>query len=124
LTGFLVPTEADEQQRADPTSDDELDQAAEPAGLDDDDTPEKPAARRSFLPSSMGLSVLVSAETKELEATVRYGEYLRAEEEPGYTGPPQWRRIPCEQNVLLKIPDEIPANGTLPVPGTGGVELA
>ena len=53
LTGFLVPTEADETQRCDPTSNDELDQAAEPAGLDDDDSPEKPAARRSYLPSSM-----------------------------------------------------------------------
>ena len=35
LTGFLVPTEADESQRVDPTSNDELDQAAEPAGVDD-----------------------------------------------------------------------------------------
>ena len=43
LTGFLVPTDADEAQRCDPTSNDELDQAAEPAGLDDDKTPEKPA---------------------------------------------------------------------------------
>ena len=47
LTGFLVPTDADEEQRCDPTSNEELDQAAEPAGLDDGDTPEKPAARRS-----------------------------------------------------------------------------
>ena len=56
LTGFLVPTEADETQRCDPTSNDELDQAAEPAGLDDDGSPETPAARRSYLPSSMGAS--------------------------------------------------------------------
>ena len=56
LTGFLVPTDADEDQRTDPTCNDELDQAAEPAGLDDDTTPEKTAARRSYLPSSMGMS--------------------------------------------------------------------
>src|ERR1700742_2319965 len=71
LTGFLVPTEADENQRCDPTSNDELDQAAEPAGLDDDDPPEKPAARRSYLPSSMGISVLVPADVREIEAIVR-----------------------------------------------------
>jgi hypothetical protein len=33
-----------------------------PAGPDDDDSPEKPAARRSYLPSSMGASVLVPEE--------------------------------------------------------------
>ncbi|MFH1302895.1 MAG: hypothetical protein ABIK07_17675 [Planctomycetota bacterium] len=41
LTGFLVPTDADEDQRSGPTANDELDQAAEPAGIDDDETPEK-----------------------------------------------------------------------------------
>lgn len=33
LTGFLAPTDADEGQRYDPTSSDELDQAAKPAGI-------------------------------------------------------------------------------------------
>ena len=79
LTGFLVPTDADEAQRSDPTSNDELDQAAEPAGGDDDDTPEKSAARRSYLPSSMGISVLVPSALSEIQAIVRYGEYLRVE---------------------------------------------
>ncbi|PHR92499.1 MAG: helicase, partial [Blastopirellula sp.] len=92
LTGFLVPTDADEEQRCDPTSSDELDQAAEPAGLDDDSTPEKSAARRSYLSSSMGISVLVTAEVSELEAVVRYGEYLRVEHEEGYAGPQNWQR--------------------------------
>ena len=31
----------------------------EPAGLDDDKTPEPAAARRSYLPSSMGMSILI-----------------------------------------------------------------
>lgn len=50
LTGFLVPIDANEMPRCDPTSNDELDQAAEPAGIDNDDLPEKPAFRRTFLP--------------------------------------------------------------------------
>jgi hypothetical protein len=33
LTGCLVPTDADEGQRCDPTSNDELDQAAEPTEI-------------------------------------------------------------------------------------------
>lgn len=124
LTGFLVPTDADEAQRSDPTSDDNLDQAAESAGADDDETPEKAAARRSFLPSSMGISVLIPSETKELEAVVRYGEYLRVEPEEGASGAPQWRRIPREEPVTLKIADQVPGGGEEPVQNSRGVKLA
>ena len=123
LTGFLVPTEADEDQRCDPTSNDELDQAAEPAGLDDDETPEKTAARRSYLPSSMGLSVLIPAGVTDLDVVVRYGEYLRIEQAEGYTGPQQWQRIPREESVPIAIGDLVPAGGTIAVPNSRGVEL-
>lgn len=123
LTGFLVPTDADEEQRCDPTSNDELDQAAEPAGLDDDDSPEKPAARRSFLPSSLGISVLVLKGVTELEAIVRYGEYLRIEQDEGYAGPPQWQRIPREEVVPVKLGTKVPGQGLVPVPNSRGVEL-
>jgi hypothetical protein len=71
LTGFLVPTDANEMPRCDPTSNDELDQAAEPAGIDNDDLPEKPASRRSFLPSSVGVSVLVPEILGDVHAAVR-----------------------------------------------------
>ncbi|WP_437202052.1 DISARM system helicase DrmA [Planctomicrobium sp. SH664] len=124
LTGFLVPTDAAEEQRTDPTSMDELDQAAEPAGLDDDETPERAAARRSFLPSSMGLSVLISTKTTDLEATVSYGEYLRSEVDETESPSVEWRRIPREGSVTLKLPETIPASGAIPVPNSRGVELA
>ena len=39
LTGFLVPLEADVSQRAEETSVDEMDQAGERGGTDDDATP-------------------------------------------------------------------------------------
>ena len=123
LTGFLVPTDADEGQRCDPTSNDELDQAAEPAGLDDDHTPEKSAARRSYLPSSMGISVLLPAGADELDAVVRYGEYLRVEHEEGYSGPQHWRRIPREEVVPVKIAGKVPDGGVIPIPNSRGVEL-
>ena len=123
LTGFLVPTEADEGQRCDPTSNDELDQAAEPAGIDDDDSPEKPAARRSYLPSSMGVSVLVPATLHDVEAVVRYGEYLRVELSEGASGPLHWKRIPQEEVVSVAIGRESTGQGIVPVPNSRGVEL-
>ena len=101
LTGFLVPTDADEAQRSDPTSSDELDQPAEPAGVDDDDSPEKPAARRSYLPSSMGVSVLVPPGLHDVQAVIRYGEYLRVEAAEGTSGPQHWKRIPREEFVTV-----------------------
>ena len=123
LTGFLVPTEADESQRSDPTSVDELDQAAEPAGVDDNETPEPAAARRSYLPSSMGVSLLIPKGTDKLTATVRYGDYLRVEQEEGYEGPNQWRRIPREETLTLELVDGIPGSGKIDVPNSRGVEL-
>jgi hypothetical protein len=124
LTGFLVPTDADEDQRSDPTSNDELDQAAEPVGIDEDNTPDKPAARLSYLPSSMGVSVLIPSGTSKLEAVVRYGEYLRVEQDEQYTGPQRWQRVPREEVVSLTIGNKVPGSGTVQLPNSSGVELA
>ncbi|MFN3194045.1 MAG: DISARM system helicase DrmA [Aureliella sp.] len=123
LTGFLVPTEADEAQRVDPTSNDELDQAAEPAGLDDDSTPEPVAARRSYLPSSMGLSVLVPKNATELNISVDYGEYLLQEQDEGYSGPDLWKRVPHRQEFKLDFGSSAPNRGRLPVPNSRGLEI-
>lgn len=125
LTGFLVPAEASEEQRVDPTSDDELDQAATPAGLDDDNAPEPAAARKSFLPSSMGVSVLLSKATNKLTITVRYGDYLRAIREEGSDGPAsEWRRTPREVTLPIEFGSKVPAAGSVPVPNSRGIELA
>src|SRR5687767_14896014 len=66
LTGFLVPLDADEGQRRDEDSSEELAAGVEPGGTDDDQTPEPPPARRGVLPSSMGVSLLVSKAAKHL----------------------------------------------------------
>lgn len=123
LTGFLVPTDADEDQRCDPTSNDDLDQAAEPAGLDDSSTPEKPAARRSFLPSSAGLSVLVPAGVEEFDAVVRFGEYRLIEQVEGSASPREWQRTPQEEVIPVRIGTRVPGNAVVPVPNSRGVEL-
>jgi hypothetical protein len=70
LTGFLVPTKAPEHLRFDPESAEVLDAPAtghDGAG-DDDVEPDAAPARRVFLPSSIGVSVLVPAGTTTLHA--------------------------------------------------------
>src|SRR5271167_1260225 len=59
LTGFLVPLDADQSQRADADSTEEVDAANDAGGTDDATTPEPASARQSYLPSSIGLSLLV-----------------------------------------------------------------
>lgn len=76
LTGFLVPTKAPLEQRTDETASDEIDSAAESDPTDDAEPPDRGAARKSFLPSSMGLTVLAAPETKRLEARVSWGDYM------------------------------------------------
>ncbi len=75
LTGFLVPLDADESQRSEPMATDVMDQAERPGGIDDSATPEPAAARRSFFPSSIGLSFLVTAGTKKLHLKACWGDY-------------------------------------------------
>lgn len=125
LTGFLVPTDADENQRFDPNSDDEVDQAPAVAAVDENQTPEQAASKRSYLPSSLGLSVLVPSGKQELQAIVRYGEYLRIEPEEGARqgSLPQWRRNPHEEILTIELGNRVPAQGVVSVPNSRGVEV-
>lgn len=52
LTGFLVPSGAPSEQRADKQSDDQIDCGGDTGGLDDAPQPDK-AASKSYPPSSM-----------------------------------------------------------------------
>ena len=69
LTGFLVPRGAPVEQRGDADVDDEP-EVAERAGLGDDSTEDRRAAKKGFFPSSMGLSFLVSEGVDALEVLV------------------------------------------------------
>jgi hypothetical protein len=121
LTGFLVPTDADEEQRVDPTSDDNVDQTPPVASIDENEAPEK-AASRSFLPSSMGLSILLPKDASQLTATVRYGDYSRVVQEEE-DGPVEWKRIPREQTFTLELGDAVPGSGKVNVPDDRGLEI-
>lgn len=83
LTGFLVPLEAGESQRADETADDDLDLQDEAGGADDAQAPEPAAARRAFFPSSLGVSLLIAGPTRTLTVVARWGDYrLTTEADP------------------------------------------
>src|SRR5579864_4679784 len=66
LTGFLVPLDSAPEDRSDETADDDLDEAGEMGGVDDDDQPDRAAAPARYFPSSIGVSILVPASAKSL----------------------------------------------------------
>ena len=80
LCGFLIPSDAAADEREDPEAADELDGAEPDDSRAQDDATARDAAaaaRRSFFPSSMGISVLIPSGVSELEAEVTWGDYLR-----------------------------------------------
>lgn len=76
MCGFLVPSSAPTEQKSDETSSDEIDSGDDTKGADDAAPPDRATARKSLLPSSMGLSVLVAPGVDTLEAKVAWGDYL------------------------------------------------
>ena len=76
LTGFLVPIDADEDGKSDETGSEGVDELGKGSGVDDETTPEPAAAQKTYFPSSMGMSLLVPKDAKELKVTVRWGDYL------------------------------------------------
>ncbi|MBI4538938.1 MAG: helicase [Gemmatimonadetes bacterium] len=140
LTGFLVPLGAPEEQRSDIAPDDEPDALEERGGTDDAVPPEPASARRAFLPSSIGLSVLIGAGTDALDVAVRWGDYRReggdeaggpTEEEPERTeeneGPAGrrrvWRRQQREAAVRCPLPGPASSPSERPLPGSGGLTI-
>ena len=82
LTGFLVPRGAPAEQRADDDAEDDFEpEVADAAGLGDDSTEDRRAAKKGFFPSSIGLSFLVAEDVGELDVTVRWGDYRLVEDE-------------------------------------------
>ncbi|MES2476449.1 MAG: DISARM system helicase DrmA [Verrucomicrobiota bacterium] len=81
LTGYLVPQSADEKDRK---TDEEEFVPEVATGVSGDDNDEvEPQVQVSYLPSSMGLSVLVGPQSTALSAVVRWGDYFGENEEEG-----------------------------------------
>ena len=119
LTGFLAPLEATREQRTDESSTEELDQASDGGGLDDDVAPEPAAARQRYLPSSIGLSVLAPPEAQHLSVRATWGDYrLR-------TGPPEeWERLDRAETITLDLSQASAKAREVDVPESNGLRIA
>jgi hypothetical protein len=138
LTGFLAPAndplaqDGPQTREDDPSVQEEIEtDMEEPAeagaggAAGDDEQPDTPSAKRRFLPSSIGITVLVPPDVREIEVRVCWGDYrtepplsedlfLPDEEEAvGEDGKRnkkerpfvEWVREPREQTVRLAVPD-------------------
>lgn len=107
LTGFLVPTLAPESQRHDPESDEVIDAVAgsEDGTGDDDVEPDKPPARKVFLPSSLGISVLLPQGVTTLSAEVFWGDYTKvAMPDADHPDRKAWQRTQRAHSIDLPVP--------------------
>ena len=141
LTGFLAPFGAKPDDRSDPTADEASDEIGTGNSSEDSQTPEAAAARKALFPSSMGLSFLLSQQTKELQATIHWGDYLpieleqdTADQEPDdkkQRKPQGWKRIPQTATLIVSISAERNSEGTatpedsfeIEIPGGSGLAL-
>jgi hypothetical protein len=135
LTGFLAPVDdpltQDGGQAAedDPSTQEELEidvgeSDADGAGgaSGDADPPEVPNAKRRFLPSSIGLTVLLPHDVTEIEAVVSWGDYrtepslpesvLLPDDDVAASDPKapkrpkvDWVRVPRQQTARIPVPD-------------------
>ena len=118
LTGFLVPTDASEDQRVDAESADTMDVMEERGGTDDAATPDRPAARRSFMPSSMGLSLLVARECDSLDVTVQWGDYRMQADGPEAGAAVLWHRTPRSESLSINVPKGAAKTKEIEVPNS------
>ena len=118
LTGFLIPSATPFQYRGDDDENDSLDEIPAVAGLAEESSEDRRAAKKGFFPSSIGLSFLVSEQTDRLDVAVRWGDYELGEVE-GSDGRPVsvWQRRSEERTVsVVATPQshyEIPESGGL-----------
>src|SRR5712691_10424161 len=124
LTGFLVPLDADPEQKIDVQSADELDEVSDAQGLEDAVVPEPAAARVRYLPSSVGASLLVPAEAQTLKIIVRWGDYTARMGQDDEPGPVVWERTPREEGVVIALPGKTEQPTEHAVPTSGGLVVA
>lgn len=125
LTGFIVPLDADPAQRVDEDSTEEVDEAGDTAGVDDATAPEAASARQRYLPSSIGLSILVPEAAKSLRVLVRWGDYTRRKEADGHGDGEEWERKQQQEELTLQVPTSTTKSPLeSPVPHSGGLIVA
>jgi hypothetical protein len=126
MSGFLVPRNAPEEQRADDTDEGDLD-SGDDTGGDDQGAPEKASGRRAWRPSSLGLSFLVPEGASSLKAEVTWGDYAiavsktEAADASGAEVRDRWTRRHRAESV--SIPLKMLGRNSVSVPDSGGARL-
>ena len=143
LAGFLAPaldgmpegTESLEDEGDPLFSDEPSDpETGTGGGRAADDAPDdEPSARKSRVPSSCGLTVLVDASVREVEVTLSWGDYVtvpplpdevfideKAQFDPAYRNV-QWQRVPGQATLRLPVPENGRGRPVL-VPGSAGAQ--
>ena len=125
LTGFLIPSDTPPEKAADEDSEDDFEDVGERSGLIEESTEERKAAKKSYFPSSMGLSFLVGPEARSLTVRVRWGDYAPCELETEDGGKPMkaWQRTPCEESVQVDLGELGEEPHTKSVPASDGLQL-
>jgi hypothetical protein len=118
LSGFLVPLDSAPEDKSDETADDDLDEAGEMGGVDDDEQPERPPVRTRYFPSSIGVSILVPATAKTLKVRASWGDYnLRKDSS-------DWERVPRAEDVIIDLSKTSEKPREKEVPNSNGLKIA
>ncbi|MBI3845284.1 MAG: helicase [Planctomycetes bacterium] len=123
LMGFLIPSGTAPEKSTTADEDDDLDEVTESAGLAEENTEDRKAAKKGFFPASMGLSFLLSKEARAVDVSVRWGDY-ELQQIPAGDGKtePVWQRLPREVTlavVFTGAKDPVPHD----VAGSGGLQI-
>ena len=122
LTGFLIPTSAPPEGKADQDEDDDLDTVPDRSGLAEESAEERKTAKKGFFPSSIGLSFLADDATRDVSVLARWGDYERRD--VAADGEDEtvdvWQRKPMAQTVRVALdrPNDYD------VPSSGGMQLS
>ena len=113
LTGFLVPLDADPEQKIDAQSADELDEGSDVQGLED-------AVALNLLQPVCAICHRLLGRAcwyrpmPRAEIIIRWGDYIARTAEAGEPGPFVWARTPREEEVLIDLPEKTRSRPSTP----------
>jgi len=124
LTGFLIPSGTPPEKAADADEDDDISEIPESAGLAEESSEDRKAAKKGFFPSSMGLSFLVARDAHSLTVVVRWGDYSPSGlENVDGSATATWLRTPREETVQIEIVDSGADPVVHDVPRSDGLQV-
>jgi len=133
LTGFLVPVDAEEEQKSEDAKEGDIDVVTDARGVDDAAPPEPASSRKAYFPSSMGLTLLVPKECERLAVAVHWGDYSVDDSDVysssadgsggGSFDKRRWKRQPKQAQVQVPLPSRTEQPSSFPLPGADGLNL-